>query len=426
MKILQDVWESQMKEHLSPHKLLARFIEKGLSKKGVTLTEDQMTEIVAQLLDPRNDGLTIEISEDQTYALGSKSTDEIREILRVDLRDSQAEIDQFLNQLSEALSEAMPGAMEDLSEIVLRQLKKDAAAMLRRRTRELKSFESRLGKTWRDALSVLKILLVICTELGDDFNEEYRAETSEQEDFVFEVLTRLHARACQIASEILVLLKSGFADGAHARWRSLHEIACVSYIIKSAGNDVAERYLLHRAIEAREAALEYQRHCQRLGYEPICESEMDKIEFAYQHLLDRFGTGYRQPYGWADPVFDEAKQKKRLGFRDIEAASGLEHHRPFYRMASHNVHANNPQGVFFKLGLYRNQEILLAGPSNMGLADPGQATAISLNQVTVNLLVSRQLNVDRVVALMILMKLVEEIEEKFVGTQKSLESQESA
>jgi hypothetical protein len=54
---------------------------------------------------------------------------------------------------------------------------------------------------------------------------------------------------------------------------------------------------------------------------------------------------------------------------------------PYYRMASHNVHAN-PKGVFFKLGLVEQREILLAGPSDVGLADPGYATALSLMQIS--------------------------------------------
>ena len=40
---------------------------------------------------------------------------------------------------------------------------------------------------------------------------------------------------------ILALLRSGFADDAHARWRSLHELAVVSGFISEYGEDVAEK-----------------------------------------------------------------------------------------------------------------------------------------------------------------------------------------
>jgi hypothetical protein len=88
-------------------------------------------------------------------------------------------------------------------------------------------------------------------------------------------------------------------------------------------------------------------------------------------------------------------------------------------MASHNVHAN-PKGVFFKLGLYQEgQDILLAGPSNIGLADPGQGTALSLAQITSTLL-CLETNIDTLVICDILMTLVDEIGKEFVSVQKHL------
>lgn len=59
------------------------------------------------------------------------------------------------------------------------------------------------------------------------------------------------------------------------------------------------------------------------------------------------------------------------------------------KLASHNIHAN-PRGILFKLGLMSCEEdILLAGPSNAGLADRAQGCALSLSQITVALLTIR-------------------------------------
>lgn len=71
---------------------------------------------------------------------------------------------------------------------------------------------------WHKPLALLEMLLATALEAGDDFNREFRPRVVERDDYVFEVLTRLHARTCQLTSEILVLLKSGHADGAHARF----------------------------------------------------------------------------------------------------------------------------------------------------------------------------------------------------------------
>ena len=306
--------------------------------------------------------------------------------------------------------------MARIAQPILEQLKRDAPSMLRNCRRERRSFESNLARAWRKPLDLLEMLLAIALEAGDEFNHEFRAAASEEQNYVFEVLTRLHARACQITSEILALLRSGYADGAHARWRSLHEIAVIGFFIKSSGNEVAERYLLHDAIESYKAARQYQEHCTRLGYESLSEEEFNEIESTYQHLISRFGPSYKGDYGWAAPVIGN----DRPTFRDIEKKVELDHLRPSYRLASHNVHAN-PKGVFFKLGLYPgSQDILLAGPSNTGLADPGHGTAISLGQITVALLTTKP-NIDRLVICDTLMRLEQEIGEELLETQKSLE-----
>jgi hypothetical protein len=114
--------------------------------------------------------------------------------------------------------------------------------------------------------------------------------------------------------------------------------------------------------------------------------------------------------------------KLRPNFRDIEEYVGLDYLRPFYKMACHNIHAN-PKGVFFKLGLYpTDPEILLAGPSNLGLADPGQGTALSLLQVTICLLTSKT-TIDGLIIGEILRRLNEEIEEAFFEIHTSIENE---
>jgi hypothetical protein len=50
MKILQDIFDSQIEEHLSFHKIGARLIEKKLDEMGISLAEDQLVEIEAKLL----------------------------------------------------------------------------------------------------------------------------------------------------------------------------------------------------------------------------------------------------------------------------------------------------------------------------------------------------------------------------------------
>ncbi len=92
-------------------------------------------------------------------------------------------------------------------------------------------------------------------------------------------------------------------------------------------------------------------------------------------------------------------------------------------MASDNVHAN-AHGAYYRLGSsVQTDEVLLAGPSNVGLADPGHSTAISLCRVTTVLLTTKP-NLDGVVISKILLKLEEEIGAAFLQAHKDLEVSE--
>ena len=208
-----------------------------------------------------------------------------------------------------------------------------------------------------------------------------------------------------------------------ARWRSLHEVAVVALFISKNGSECAERYTYHQFVESRKAAKNYERCQIRLGYEPIAEAEVEEIERLYQFVLDKYGAEFREQYGWARPYLS-VPEKARVNFSDIEEAADIDHLRAHYQMASHNVHAN-PKGVFFKLGLIAESEVLLAGPSNAGFAEPGHASAISLMQAS-SALMKINTTLDNIVLLKIMMKLTDEIGAGFLAAAKRLSEDEAS
>jgi hypothetical protein len=257
------------------------------------------------------------------------------------------------------------------------------------------------------------MLLTISQEYGASVNQELRG-SSVHSLHLLEVLTRLHARACQVVHEILVLLAAGFADGAMARWRTLHEIAVIALFIGEYGEDLAEQYILHQQVESRRAMQDYIACHERLGYESLEPREVEAVERSYQNLLVRFGRSIGTQYGWAAEQLGISKP----AFNNIERAVGIDHLRVHYRMASHNVHAN-PKGVFFKLGLLEEENLLPAGPSNAGLADPGHSAAISLVQTSTPLGLLHP-TFDNIVALRIMVLLEREIGEAFGDAHQQL------
>lgn len=417
MDTLQKLFEKELQDSLTFPVVGTKFIRRQMEKKGIILTENQVDELEKKLKDINGNSINLDfdLDDEQIKTLGVSDGENVE----IDI-GGEKELDNFYQELIEELEGSIPQIIKEMTESILSTLQIDRPAMLKAHRKEMSSFEKRLQSDWKKPFDLFETFLVLAFEAGDEFNNEFRKDESEAENYVFEALTRLHARACQIASEVLVLLKSGFADGAHARWRSLHEIAVVASFIKTHGNEVAERYLLHDNIESYKVATLYLKHYEALGDEPIPPDEYDSIKAVRDKLIDRFGNSYRNDYGWAASAIGKDAPK----FCDIEENSGLDHLRPYYKLASHNVHAN-PKGVMFRLGLVGNaQNILLAGPSNFGFTDPAQGTVLSLRLVTVTLITSKP-TIDNIVLSNILLRLETEIGEEFFKIQKEIKDRDA-
>lgn len=315
---------------------------------------------------------------------------------------------------------AVESSLEEAADNLRADLMRKMPQMLIEERKVQAEFEERLYKRWQKGLDLFETILKISVEAGDTFNQKHRPQAAKVNDLVFEVLTRLHARTCLTASEVKILLKSGHASGALARQRTLHELAVVAYFICEHGNEVAERYLLHEVVESKKAAEQYQKYCTRLGYELFDPDEIADFQTQYDALCNRFGDAFKTTYGWAA----QALNKKRPTIEDIERAVQLDHMRPNYRMASHGIHPN-PKGIAFNLGNISPQKVMLAGPSNAGLADPGHATLISLLQCTAVLLGTRP-DIGTPIILQVLSLLVDEAGQAFLEAHNLLISEELA
>ena len=195
-------------------------------------------------------------------------------------------------------------------------------------------------------------------------------------------------------------------------------MAVVACLIEKHGQDLAERYLLHEVIQQYKLACRYQEAFDRLELEPLASEDFESLEAERDKLLAKFGEEFDSDYGWASLAIGS----NRPSISDLEQNVELDHMRPYYRMASDNVHPNS-HGTYFRLGLHSSQEdtVLLAGPSNLGLADPGHATAISLLQITASLLVTES-DLDCVVTMKILQALTSEVGEAFLKVDQELEA----
>jgi predicted hydrocarbon binding protein len=324
--------------------------------------------------------------------------------------------------IDSVISDVIEKTLPESAKTLLKTLKSRAGEMLEEHRLIRQEFEARLLRRWARPLNLMEMLVVISEESGEMLNTEYRETARLNNDLVFEVLTRIHARACLSAYEALCLLRAGFSEGALTRWRTLHELSIVAFFIQKYGNPIAERYLVYEEIENYYEMIEYQKRCNELNCEPLNHEEIEIITAKKDQLISQFGIEFGKPFGWAAPILP----KEKCNIKGLEAEIELDHLRPFYKMACNYVHSG-PKGMSYRLGLIDNatSNILLCGPSNYGLANPGQNICISLNQITACLLTIAP-NYERILSAKVMDILCEEACEAFAEVQEEIEREEEA
>jgi hypothetical protein len=313
------------------------------------------------------------------FSFGSKLAD------AADIELTEADFDSIVEKTEAFLKDDVPGLLKTLADSsadgLYNDLEKNWTTEHPRQLKDVARFKRNLEVRYGLGLNKLRMLDTIATEWGQEtYVRKIRAGNGEL-SHLDDVLLRLHVRACQVTTEIVVLLSTGLADGAMARWRALHEIVTVAMVISKYGVDVAERYVKYQIVESKKALTAYKECYDDLGYEPYDPKQEELIKKQFSELIAEYGEAFQGGYGWIAHLLGEGPNK-RVTFGTLQKAAGMGFMRAHYQMASYNVHAG-PKGVYFKLGRLDNEsKILLAGMSNAGLVEPAQNAAISLGKIT--------------------------------------------
>jgi hypothetical protein len=314
----------------------------------------------------------------------------------------------------EELDEVVERITDEMSESLWIDLTERENSILADKQEQQSGFSKRLYKVWGEPLKLLNLLLILTEEIGIYYNERFRPQKASQNDIVFDVLIRLHARSSLISWEILTLLCNGYAFGAEARWRSLHETVVTAYFIADNNAEVAKKYILHEKVETFKAMKRYNTYAKKLNGIPFSENEVESAKKAKDELCKKYGNSFCYDYGWAASGLGKDKPT----FSDIEEKVGLDYWRPYYKMASCSIHPSS-KSLIFTLGLKNARNIMLAGPSNADLEEPGRKTAISLSQIN-SILLTREPDYLNLVVAKTILRLSEEIEKEFLNVAQSI------
>ncbi|MDX2261527.1 MAG: DUF5677 domain-containing protein [Gemmatimonadales bacterium] len=291
-----------------------------------------------------------------------------------------ASLQVFAEGVIEKMPDIMTAVVREVAPATVLAIRAEYRKDLRKEVRAVRQFEKRLNKRWARPLAELDIVVELAERLGEaTWFRHAEANKTENAASVSAMVT-LHSRAIRAAREIGVLLRAGYPEGALARWRTLHELVVTAAFIHGKGEECAERYLDHSCVDACRSLLQSEKVAEQYeGHRPP-EDTVAAWKEEYERALARYGDNFASDYGWAQPYLDA----KKVTFRLLEDAVDLASLRPPYRLASGHVHANR-QAPWSDFSNPTNVGPL-SGPSNFGLAQPGEMTAKSLALVTMTVI----------------------------------------
>src|SRR5438874_75795 len=363
-----DVFQKQLDRSLStvPQRFLANLIAKKLRTQGIKVRKSVPDKIAEHVL--AGNGKPFK------YGAGSPSRNITLTLTESDVSELGTALEKFLDT---GIEKFIPDLAGRLAKDLVKHLRSRWEEEHALQATEVFLFRERPEERWGEALNGLRILLTCVREWGGSAYAR-RQSAGHAKALWHEILLRLHVRACQVTDEIICLLENGFADGAMARWRTLHELAVVATVIHQHGEEIAERYHAHQAVESKRAMRKYASCYALLGQRPLSSREVSRIDKAYNAAISKYGKDFDSDYGWA--IYH--LKKRKVTFADLAQEAGRADMRSYYQMGNDNVHAGI-KSLFVRLGLVDNYKRLLAGRSNTGLADPGQNTAHTLMQISV-------------------------------------------
>ena len=289
------------------------------------------------------------------------------------------EISAYLDFFGEATVNATEKIIKYEAAAHGRYLKKHGAEILEEHRFRREAFIEKLNSIWGEAIDNYEILVNVAREIGNCALDFIRLNPSDEHNpHKVEAVIQLFGRACHVGEEISVLLANGLADGAQARWRSLHEIQVVIKLLADGDDLLSKRYLDHHDIDLfLEAKATDTFGGSRLH--SVHPDDLRDLSIIKDELLENYGKDFICPYGWASELLGFKANR----FSDLEKLAGAEYVRPFYKAASASVHASS-RGTLSRLGMPPDFDGMLAGSSTYGLFSPATGATHSLVMASVD------------------------------------------
>ncbi len=326
---LQETLDRCMAKATSREQLLPMALARAAQRQKISLPEDDIRRLAAALLDAEGEEIQLDVNPPCAFGDNEKEIEATVQGLIDELGESITDV---LGNVAEAISQAVPNALASVAEFIGDRISEQAfehSLHLRKAQSERAETVQRM---WGEAIEQLDILRHIVQE-WNHAAALHRKGAYSKPNTAF-ALSKLIERAYEVVGEIITLARSGYADGALARWRSLHEICVITMFLAMRSDKCAQMYLSHHWVEELRLLNVDRGSGTARATNTHSNRYIHDLRKQKDAMVAKFGTAFAKDYGWASVELGCAKTT----FRDLEGHVGLETLRRGYQQANSTVH----------------------------------------------------------------------------------------
>jgi hypothetical protein len=292
---IQASLEDSISRALDMSQVLPGMLSRAANRTGIAISEDDLALIAhayVRAIEAGTPHLTMEL--DLPSTLGA--TEEVAQATIQALTDALLEgMDEETERLSVAISAAIPIAMREVATILSQEIGTNSLAHAKNLEAIQQERALEVERLWGPALQKLDFMRHLVLEWTFEASAIENGAFSSDNKRV--ALLRLAERTFEVVGEILTLARAGYADGALARWRSLHEVCVIAAFLAQRSDRCAVMYVSHSSIEEHgiwatepSGADSRRRHSGQEHY-------LRDLKRRRTALLNSFGPAFLRDYG---------------------------------------------------------------------------------------------------------------------------------
>lgn len=326
---MQDEFDKAIEQTVAPKNILPLAMSRSVERLGLNCDESDLKALINAVINSEHGEINIDL--DIPCSFGTTKED-VQSTITIIFDDLKCTIKEVGTEITEALPQAVQITLEKMADLVGGELLSKAMEHTEYlgKVQELRA--STVEKLWRKAVNQLDMLRHLVVE-WDGAAFEIKSGPYANVNTAL-ALNRIVLRLYSVAGEIIALARAGYAGGALARWRTIHEICIIAIFLSKQSDRCAQMYLAHSIIDELRLVESGSREGGHKSNNKGDQQYLISLKKQRSKLVEIFGPSFAKDLGWAAVELG----RTRVTFREIEDFVEMGMLRKGYQHASSATH----------------------------------------------------------------------------------------